>query len=145
MKYSFMVGDQAVDSPEKVILMTGPHGKHEDIVATPIMAALVVRQQLSLILLSQLFSPSSAMLAPSPNIDMGSNEESARKTHIFQRRTSTCYRVALSAVGYGRMVAYLFQLASNTITIKTCSATRPLIILAAADRMNGVRWWLLRL
>jgi predicted phage tail protein len=111
LTYAFMIGDIAIDTPELVNLFEGPASEFEDIVITPVvggsfgtefLVALVVNLIISVVL-----AVVSAMLAPSPNIDMGSNSDTARKdSYLFSGGPQPARQGKPVPVGYGRMIVY---------------------------------------
>jgi predicted phage tail protein len=106
--YAFMVGDQVVDTREKVILIEGPIGKTEDIVITPVVGGNYGFTGLIINLVIAVISAVvSSMLAPSPNVDLGSNSDSARKdSYLFSGGPQPARQGKPVPVGYGRMIIY---------------------------------------
>lgn len=107
--YAFMVGDQLVDDKDKLILLEGPHGTTEEIVVTPIIGgsggittAIIVNLVVALIT-----AVVSALLAPSPAVDLGSNNDTARKdSYLFSGGPQPAKQGKPVPVGYGRMIVY---------------------------------------
>ncbi len=108
ISYAFMVGEYMVDTKEKIALIEGPLGK-EDITITPIVggsAAIVTAIVINLIV-GIILAVVSAMLAPSPSVDLGSNSDVARKdSYLFSGGPQPARQGKAVPVGYGRMIIY---------------------------------------
>lgn len=108
--YAFMVGDLVVDK-ESSHLLEGPCGTKEDIVITPIVGGafgteFLVALAINLIV-SVVLAVVSSMLAPSPNVDLGSNSDVARKdSYLFSGGPQPARQGKPVPVGYGRMIVY---------------------------------------
>jgi predicted phage tail protein len=105
--YVFMIGDHIIDTKEKVVMFSGPHGK-EDLTVTPIVGGaygfttIIVEFVVAIVL-----AVVSAMMAPSPNIDLGSNNDTARKdSYLFSGGPQPTKQGKPVPVGYGRMIVY---------------------------------------
>ncbi len=107
--YSFIVGEQLINDKDKLILLQGPHGTREEIVITPIIGgsggittAIVVDLIVSLIT-----AVVSSLMAPSPSVDLGSNNDTARKdSYLFSGGPQPSKQGKPVPVGYGRMIVY---------------------------------------
>lgn len=109
ISYAFMVGEHVVDDKEKVILMEGPCGRNEDITVTPVIggAGGVVETIVINLIIGLILAVVSAMLAPSPQVDLGSNNDSARKdSYLFSGGPQPAKQGKPVPVGYGRMIVY---------------------------------------
>lgn len=108
VSYSLMIGDQLVDDKDKVILVEGPIGRTEDITITPVIGGSMGTEAFWINLIIAVISAVvSAMLAPSPNIDMGSNNDTARKdSYLFSGGPQPARQGKPVPVGYGRMMVY---------------------------------------
>jgi predicted phage tail protein len=106
--YAFMVGEQLVSDKEKIILMEGPHG-HEDITITPIVGGSggIVTAIIVNVIVGLILAVVSAMMAPSPQVDLGSNNDVARKdSYLFSGGPQPAKQGKPVPVGYGRMIVY---------------------------------------
>ena len=107
VSYTFVVGQEKIDTTEKTQLIEGPHGG-EDIVITPIIggAGGVVTLIVSIVV-AVVLTVVSAMLAPSPSIDLGSSNDAARKdSYLFSGGPQPAKQGKPIPVGYGRMIIY---------------------------------------
>jgi predicted phage tail protein len=106
--YVFMVGDQVVDNKDKIILIEGPHGSNEDIIVTPVVGGSYGFTTVIInLVIAVVAAVVSAMLAPSPNVDLGSNNDSARKdSYLFSGGPQPAKQGKPVPVGYGRMIIY---------------------------------------
>ncbi len=110
LSYAFMVGELPIDSKETVGLLHGPCGQ-EEITVTPIVGGamgteFIVALVINLIV-SVVLAVVSAMMAPSPNVDLGSNSDTARKdSYLFSGGPQPARQGKPVPVGYGRMIVY---------------------------------------
>jgi len=107
--YAFTVGGLVVNK-ESTSLLEGPCGQEEIIITpivggaggTEILVAIVVNLIVGIIL-----AVVSAMMAPSPTVDLGSNSDAARKdSYLFSGGPQPAKQGKPIPVGYGRMIVY---------------------------------------
>lgn len=106
INYGVRVGNLIVNK-ENTVLLEGPHGSKEEIVVYPILGgsggittAIIIDLVVSLIT-----AVISSLLAPSPNVDLGSNNDTARKdSYLFSGGPQPAKQGKPVPVGYGRMI-----------------------------------------
>lgn len=107
ISYSFIVGNLDVKDEKDIILLQGPCGKEDVVVipciggagpATPFIVQLVVAIIMAVV---------SAMLAPSPDVNLGSSSDDARKdSYLFSGGPQPAKQGKPVPLGYGKMIVY---------------------------------------
>lgn len=108
ISYSFVIGDQIIEKKEDTILLEGPCGS-EDIYVTPVIggSGAIVTAIIVNLIVAVILMVVSTMMAPSPQVDLGSNNDVARKdSYLFSGGPQPAKQGKPVPVGYGRMIVY---------------------------------------
>jgi len=107
ISYAFQVGNLTIKDKEDVALMTGPCGK-EDIIIRPVIGGAAGTTAVIIqIVVAVVLAAVSVALAPSPQIDTGSNNDNVRKdSYLFSGGPQPARQGKPVPLGYGTMIIY---------------------------------------
>jgi len=108
VSYALMVGNIVINNKiEHEAVFTGPCGK-EDIVITPVIGGAYGTTSFWVnLIVSVVLAVVSSMLAPSPNVNLGDNSDTARKdSYLFSGGPQPAKQGKPVPLGYGRMIIY---------------------------------------